>query len=87
MWKEGLSTLGDVRDIFEVKEEVGGKNQHSRKVENLLDELKRSFATMMKDIESLAHVDYPKMLSLDVNFLLKQVFKFDHSYEEYVDAH
>ena len=33
----------------------------------------------MKDIESLASVDYPKMLSM-------QAFSYEHSYNEHPDA-
>ena len=42
-------------------------------------EIKTGFAEMMKDIEALSSIDYPKMLSMDI-------FTYEHSYPEYLDA-
>lgn len=40
---------------------------------------------MMKDIESLSQIDYPKMLKLNVQFDTTQIFKYEPNLKSQAD--
>ena len=41
----------------------------SKQADHMLDQLKRHFHDLMRDIQSLTEIDYPKMLALKVTYL------------------
>lgn len=57
------------------------KSAQSKYVESSLVDLKKHFHDLMRDIESLTEIDYPKMLALKVNESITQVFKYSGSFD------
>jgi hypothetical protein len=71
-WKNGEATLEDLK--YELGLAVAkGKGKMaaltSKASESALTEIKKHFVDLMRDIESLSQIDYPKMLSHNVSLL------------------
>ena len=77
LWRQGEINLEEAQEIF------GKRNSSSptrilRKddfkfADHILFEIKSSFSELMKDIEALSSIDYPKMLSMNL-------FHHEHTY-------
>ena len=63
MWKAGKSTLDDLKDFYNVETDVGTKKTDFKFADSLLQEVKKHLYDLMKDVENLSEIDYPKMLS------------------------
>lgn len=69
MWKAGKTTLEDLKDFYNVETSVttgSPKKVEFKTADAILQEVKKSLYDLMKDIETLSEIDYPKMLSQDV---------------------
>ena len=63
LWKAGKATLEDLKDFYNVETEVGTKKPDFKLADALLQDVKKHLYDLMKDIENLSEIDYPKMLS------------------------
>ncbi len=64
MWKSGELSLNSLKEEFGLgKKSKAGPYKSS---DGALFEVRRHFYDLMRDIETLAEIDFPKMLSLKV---------------------
>lgn len=74
MWKSGELSLDNLKDEYGLGKK--GKGGTYKSSDGVLFEVRRHFYDLMSDIETLAEIDFPKMLSLKVIHLTMQIFKY-----------
>jgi hypothetical protein len=65
MWKSGELSLSSLKEEFGLGKK--GKGGAYKSSEGALFEVRRHLYDLMRDIETLAEIDFPKMLSLKVS--------------------
>ena len=67
LWKMGQMNLDDVKSAWNLgATKTRTKSSQSKHFESIIVDVKKHFHDLMRDIESLTEIDYPKMLGLKV---------------------
>lgn len=81
LWKNGQINLEQLRDSWGLNSpKLKAKQTQSKTIDSMILDIKRNFCDLMRDIESLTEIDYPKMLSQKVSILLSRFLTTHQSY-------
>jgi hypothetical protein len=66
-WKNGQINLEQLRESWGLgSPKLKTKHSPSKGIDSMVLDIKRNFCDLMRDIESLTEIDYPKMLAQKV---------------------
>ena len=85
-WKNGQINLEQLRDSWALgSSKLKAKQTTAKPIDSMLLDVKRNFCDLMRDIESLTEIDYPKMLAQKVSLPLLLAHPFQQKHIGIID--